>query len=69
MTAPRGKPAFGLDHTTVDGRRVVVTEGLRPGDRVVTSGQLRLHNGAAVAVSPDDTVALDGAPRAVAQAR
>lgn len=49
--------------------RVVVTEGLRPGDRVVTSGQLRLHNGAAVAVSPDDTVALDGAPRAVAQAR
>ncbi|RSE83301.1 efflux RND transporter periplasmic adaptor subunit [Achromobacter denitrificans] len=49
--------------------RVVVTEGLQAGDRVVTSGQLRLHNGAAVEVSAEDTVALDGLRQAVAQAR
>ncbi len=49
--------------------RVVVTEGLDAGDRVVTSGQLRLHNGAAVEILPEDTVALDGARQAVAQAR
>jgi len=41
--------------------RVVVTEGLNAGDQVVTSGQLRLHNGAAVDVTGTDTVAL-GAP-------
>ncbi|WP_447918323.1 efflux RND transporter periplasmic adaptor subunit [Achromobacter aegrifaciens] len=49
--------------------RVVVTEGLQAGDRVVTSGQLRLHNGAAVAVSAEDTVALDAAQQTLAQAR
>jgi multidrug efflux system membrane fusion protein len=38
--------------------RVVVAEGLQAGDQVVTSGQLRLHNGAAVEVIPSDTVAL-----------
>ncbi|CAB3626521.1 efflux RND transporter periplasmic adaptor subunit [Achromobacter dolens] len=49
--------------------RVVVTKGLKPGDRVVTSGQLRLHNGAPVEISAQDTVALDAAPHSVAQAR
>lgn len=49
--------------------RVVVTEGLKAGDRVVTSGQLRLHNGAAVEILPDDTVALAAPGQAVAQAR
>jgi multidrug efflux system membrane fusion protein len=49
--------------------RVVVTKGLKPGDRVVTSGQLRLHNGAPVEISAQDTVALDAAPQSVAQAR
>ncbi|WP_373981324.1 efflux RND transporter periplasmic adaptor subunit [Achromobacter sp. JD417] len=49
--------------------RVVVTEGLKAGDRVVTSGQLRLHNGAAVEILPDDTVALAAPGHAVAQAR
>jgi len=49
--------------------RVVVTEGLSAGDRVVTSGQLRLHNGAAVEILPGDTVALDAPRQAVAQAR
>lgn len=37
--------------------RVVVTDGLEAGDQVVTSGQLRLHNGAAVEVISSDTVA------------
>lgn len=49
--------------------RVVVTKGLKPGDRVVTSGQLRLHNGAPVEISAQDTVALDAASQSVAQAR
>ncbi|MNO10208.1 multidrug efflux system subunit MdtA [compost metagenome] len=49
--------------------RVVVTEGLQAGDRVVTSGQLRLHNGAAVEILPGDTVALGNSPQAVVQAR
>lgn len=49
--------------------RVVVTEGLKAGDRVVTSGQLRLHNGAAVEILPDDAVALAAPGQAVAQAR
>lgn len=49
--------------------RVVIAEGLQAGDRVVTSGQLRLHNGAAVAVSAEDTVALGNAQQSVAQAR
>ncbi|AHC45821.1 putative Co/Zn/Cd efflux system membrane fusion protein [Achromobacter xylosoxidans NBRC 15126 = ATCC 27061] len=49
--------------------RVVVTKGVKPGDRVVTSGQLRLHNGAPVEISAQDTVALDAAPQSVAQAR
>ncbi|MNT08167.1 multidrug efflux system subunit MdtA [compost metagenome] len=49
--------------------RVVVTEGLQAGDRVVTSGQLRLHNGAPVEILPEDTVALGDARQAVAQVR
>ncbi len=49
--------------------RVVVTEGLQAGDQVVTSGQLRLHNGAAVEVGAEDTVALDAAQQTVAQVR
>jgi len=49
--------------------RVVVTEGLQAGDQVVTSGQLRLHNGAAVEVGAEDTVALDAAQQTLAQAR
>ncbi|CAB3677879.1 efflux RND transporter periplasmic adaptor subunit [Achromobacter pestifer] len=49
--------------------RVVVTDGLDAGDQVVTSGQLRLHNGAAVDVIAQDTVALGDAQQTVAQAR
>ncbi|MBO1018015.1 efflux RND transporter periplasmic adaptor subunit [Achromobacter sp. SD115] len=49
--------------------RVVVTEGLQAGEQVVTSGQLRLHNGAAVEVGAEDTVALDAAQQTLAQVR
>lgn len=49
--------------------RVVVTDGLEAGDQVVTSGQLRLHNGAAVDVIDRDTVALGDPRQSVAQAR
>jgi multidrug efflux system membrane fusion protein len=47
--------------------RVVVTDGLQAGDQVVTSGQLRLHNGAAVEVIPSDTVALGTSVQAPTQ--
>ena len=40
-----------------DQGRVVVTQGLKAGERVVTSGQLRLYNGAAVEISAQDTLA------------
>lgn len=38
--------------------RVVIEQGLQAGDRVVTSGQLRLYTGAAVAPADKDTLAL-----------
>jgi len=37
---------------------VVIDKGLMPGERVVTSGQLRLYNGAAVQPTVKDTLAL-----------
>ena len=36
----------------IDGR-VVITNGMKPGDRVVAVGQLKLQSGAAVAISTD----------------
>ena len=36
----------------IDGRTVILT-GVKPGDRVVAVGQLKLQSGAAVAISPD----------------
>ncbi len=51
-----GKPALTAERVTVrtgeqqDGH-VVILEGLKPGDRVVTLGQLRLQNGAAVTLA------------------
>jgi multidrug efflux system membrane fusion protein len=36
----------------LDGR-AVITSGLKPGDRVVAVGQLKLQSGAAVAISTD----------------
>jgi multidrug efflux system membrane fusion protein len=37
---------------------VVIEKGLAAGDKVVTSGQLRLYTGAAVAPAEKDTLAL-----------
>ena len=36
--------------------RVVILSGVKPGDRVAASGQIRLLNGAAVTVSPTDSL-------------
>jgi multidrug efflux system membrane fusion protein len=66
--APTVRQAYVKTAERVGGR-VVVTEGLEAGDQVVTSGQLRLHNGAAVDIIATDTVALGGAQQAMAQAR
>lgn len=41
--------------------RVVLLDGVKPGDRVVTSGQLRLSSGAMVRIALKDTVGLDQA--------
>jgi multidrug efflux system membrane fusion protein len=35
------------------GGRAAILSGLKPGDRVVAVGQLKLQSGAAVAISPD----------------
>ena len=51
----------------LDGR-VVLQEGVQPGDRVVTSGQLRLQNGAPVQIANQDSLALD-APATAARAQ
>ncbi|WP_278490098.1 efflux RND transporter periplasmic adaptor subunit [Achromobacter insolitus] len=67
-SAPTVRQAYVKTAERVRGR-VVVTEGLQAGDQVVTSGQLRLHNGAAVEVSAEDTVALDAAKQTLAQIR
>ena len=42
--------------------RVVLLDGVKAGERVVTSGQLRLRSGASVQVASHDTLALDQAP-------
>ncbi|MGE0152731.1 MAG: efflux RND transporter periplasmic adaptor subunit [Reyranellaceae bacterium] len=53
-----GKPTLTVERVTVktgeqqDGM-VVILEGLKPGDRVVTLGQLRLQNGSAVTLIED----------------
>ena len=49
-----------------DGNFTVVTSGLASGDRIVTGGQSRLQDGAAVTIAPD-AVAADGTAAAVAQ--
>lgn len=53
-----GKPALTVERVTIrtgeqqDGM-VVIEEGLKPGDRVVTLGQLRLQNGAPVVLADE----------------
>jgi membrane fusion protein (multidrug efflux system) len=60
-----GKPALIANQTFVQvgdtrGDQVAILKGLAPGDRVVTAGQLKLHNGSTVTVDnavpvPDET--------------
>jgi hypothetical protein len=45
----------------VDGR-VEILRGLKPGDKVVAVGQLKLQSGAAVAISPDQAPAIPAQP-------
>lgn len=43
--------------------RAVLLDGVKAGDRVVTSGQLRLSNGAHVEIISQDSVSLETAPK------
>ena len=58
--APDGKPVQKAVQTfvetgSVSDGRIVIRRGVQAGDLVVASGQLKLHNGAAVTVAPDST--------------
>ncbi|HMR29345.1 MAG TPA: efflux RND transporter periplasmic adaptor subunit [Geminicoccaceae bacterium] len=57
---PDGKPVQKAVQTfvetgSVSDGRIVIRRGVQAGDLVVASGQLKLHNGAAVTVAPDST--------------
>jgi multidrug efflux system membrane fusion protein len=62
-----GKPAQKAVQTFVrtgevmDGR-IAILEGVKPGDLVVESGQVKLQNGAAVRTVADNTLALPAEP-------
>lgn len=56
-----GKPVFKVTRTFVKtgdrfNGRVAITEGVRPGDKVAASGQLRLLTGMPVVIVPSDTL-------------
>lgn len=62
-----GQPAQKAEQTFVRtgdivAGRVAVLEGVRAGDLVVESGQLKLQNGAAVRVTADDSLAVPATP-------
>jgi multidrug efflux system membrane fusion protein len=44
------------------GGRVEILSGVKPGDRVVSVGQIKLQSGAAVAISPDPTPPIPATP-------
>jgi multidrug efflux system membrane fusion protein len=61
LTDKDGKPELVVEQTFVTvGQRfndkVAVTKGVSPGDVVVVGGQLKLHNGAAVSLSSDNSL-------------
>jgi membrane fusion protein, multidrug efflux system len=65
--AADGKPALKAVQTFVQsGTRhngmVAIVSGLRPGDMVVTSGQVKLHNGSAVSISNDAALTVPAKP-------
>ena len=62
-----GKPALTATQTFVQvgdtrGDQVAILKGVLPGDRVVTAGQLKLHNGSTVTVDNAVTVPDDANP-------
>lgn len=62
-----GKPSLKTDRTFVKTGprihgRVVVTTGLKPGDRVVAVGQLKLQSGSAVTISSDSPPPIPAQP-------
>jgi multidrug efflux system membrane fusion protein len=62
-----GKASLKTDRTFVKtgsriGGRVVITSGVKAGDRVVAVGQLKLQSGSAVAISPDQPPAIPAQP-------
>ncbi len=57
-----GNPAFKVKRTSVKvgerfGNKVAILSGLKPGDRVATSGQNKLNDGAAVTLTSSDALA------------
>ncbi|MNY54199.1 hypothetical protein D3C86_1900410 [compost metagenome] len=57
----KGQPILVAERRFVDtGERrdgqVVIGKGLHSGEQVVTAGQLKLNQGAVVAISPDKTI-------------
>jgi len=44
------------------GGRAAILEGVKPGDRVVAVGQLKLQSGAAVAISTDPSPPIPAKP-------
>jgi membrane fusion protein (multidrug efflux system) len=62
-----GKPALIANQTFVQvgdtrGDQVAILKGVSPGDRVVTAGQLKLHNGSTVTVNNAVSVPDDASP-------
>ncbi len=62
-----GKATLKTDRTFVKtgpriGGRVVITSGVKAGDRVVAVGQLKLQSGSAVAISPDQPPSIPAQP-------
>lgn len=62
-----GKASLKTDRTFVKtgqriGGRVVITSGVKAGDRVVAVGQLKLQSGSAVAISPDQPPSIPAQP-------
>ncbi|MBQ8103297.1 MULTISPECIES: efflux RND transporter periplasmic adaptor subunit [unclassified Afipia] len=64
---PDGKVSLKTDRTFVKtgqriNGRVVIASGIKPGDRVVAVGQLKLQSGSAVTISPDQPPQIPAQP-------
>ena len=62
-----GKTSFSVERTFVQagdrvGGRAEILKGVKPGDKVVAVGQLKLQSGAAVSISPDPAPAIPAQP-------